>query len=108
MLKSGSPGILGCHFVLRFTLFTAGMSSRFKFWYDSTMLSFESQHVIGLRLIKLAGGGKNAQTEANRMVTEKFSASMAAVVTLMCGGSGETVLAEVRKKVRSNSRRLSR
>ena len=80
----------------------------FKFWYDATMLSLESQHVIGLRLMKLAGGGKNAQAEASRMVMEKFAASMAAATTLMCGGSGETVLAEVRKKVRSNSRRLSR
>jgi hypothetical protein len=80
----------------------------FKFWYDATMLSLESQHVIGLRLMKLAGGGKNAQAEASRMVMEKFSASVAAATTLMCGGSGQTVLAEVRKKVRSNSRRLSR
>ena len=80
----------------------------FKFWYDATMLSFESQRVVGLRMMKLAGGGKNAQAEANRMVTEKFTASMAAAVTLMCGGSGEAVLAQVRKKVRSNSRRLSR
>jgi len=80
----------------------------FKFWYDATMLSLESQRVVGLRMMKLAGGGKNAQTEASRMVTEKFTASMAAAVTLMCGGSGEAVLAQVRKKVRSNSRRLSR
>jgi hypothetical protein len=79
-----------------------------KFWYDATMLSLESQRVVGLRLMKLAGGGKNAQAEASRMVTEKFAASMAAAVTLMCGGSGEAVLAQVRKKVRSNSRRLSR
>jgi hypothetical protein len=79
-----------------------------KFWYDATMLSLESQRVVGLRMMKLAGGGKNAQAEASRMVTEKFAASMAAAVTLMCGGSGEAVLAQVRKKVRSNSRRLSR
>jgi len=79
-----------------------------KFWYDATMLFLESQRVVGLRLMKLAGGGKNAQAEASRMVTEKFAASMAAAVTLMCGGSGEAVLAQVRKKVRSNSRRLSR
>ena len=79
-----------------------------KFWYDATMLSLESQRVVGLRMMKLAGGGKNAQAEASRMVTEKFAASMAAAVTLMCGGSGEAVLAQVRKKVRSNSRRQSR
>jgi len=80
----------------------------FKFWYDATMLSLEAQRVVGLRMMKLAGGGRNAQAEASRMVTEKFTASMAAAVTLMCGGSGEAVLAQVRKKVRSNSRRLSR
>ena len=80
----------------------------FKFWYDATMLSLEAQRVVGLRLMKLAGGGKNAQVEANLMVTEKFAASMAAAATLMCGGSGEAVMAQVRKKVRSNSRRLSR
>jgi hypothetical protein len=80
----------------------------FKFWYDATMLSLESQRVIGLRMMKLAGGGKKAQTEASRMVTEKITASMAAAATLMLGGSGDAVMAQVRKKVRSNSRRLSR
>ena len=80
----------------------------FKFWYDATMLALESQRVVGLRMMKFAGGGKNAQAEASRMVTEKFTASVTAAVTLMCGGSGEVVLAQVRKKVRSNSRRLSR
>ena len=37
-----------------------------------------------------------------------YDVTMAAATTLMSGGSGQTVLAEVRKKVRSNSRRLSR
>ena len=80
----------------------------FKFWYDATMLSLEAQRVIGLRMMKLAGGGKNAQAEASRMVTEKFAASMVAAATLMSGGSGEAVVAQVRRRVRSNSRRLSR
>ncbi|MCX7312774.1 MAG: hypothetical protein WCG92_15515 [Hyphomicrobiales bacterium] len=80
----------------------------FKFWYDATMLSLESQHVIGLRLIKLAGGGPSAHSEATRMVTEKISESMAVTATLLRGGSGEAVVAQVRRTVRSNSRRLSR
>ena len=54
----------------------------FKFWYDATMLSFEAQRVIGLRMMKLAGGGKNAQAEANRMVMEKIAASMSIAATL--------------------------
>ena len=72
------------------------------------MLSFEAQHVIGLRMMKLAMGGKNAQAEASRMVTEKIAESMAVAATLMSGGSGQAVVAQVRKRVRSNSRRLSR
>jgi hypothetical protein len=80
----------------------------FKFWCDATMLSLEAQRVVGLRMIKLAGGGKRARAEASRMVSEKFAASVTAAATLMCGGSGKAVLAQVRKKVRSNSRRLSR
>ena len=80
----------------------------FKFWYDTTMLALEAQRVVGLRMIKLAGGGKRARAEASRMVSEKFAASRAAAATLVRGGSGKAVLAQVRRKVRSNSRRLSR
>ena len=80
----------------------------FKFWYGATMLSLESQQVIGLRMMKLALGGKNAHAEVNRMVTEKISESMAVAATLLSGGSGHAVVAQVRRRVRSNSRRLSR
>jgi hypothetical protein len=80
----------------------------FKFWYDAAMLSIEAQSVIGLRMMKLAAGGRHAQAEANRMVMEKISASMAATATLLTGGSAHAVVAQVRRKVRSNSRRLSR
>jgi hypothetical protein len=80
----------------------------FKFWYGATMLSLESQRVIALRMMKFAMGGKNAQAEAGRMVTEKFAESMAVAATLLSGGSGHAVVAQVRRRVRSNSRRLSR
>jgi hypothetical protein len=79
----------------------------FKFWFDAAMLSIEAQQVIGLRMMRLAQGGKAAQAEASRMVTEKMAATMTAAATLMAGGSGEAVVAEVRRRVRSNSRRLS-
>jgi hypothetical protein len=42
------------------------------------------------------------------MMTEKISASMIAAGTLLGGGSGHVVMAQVRKRVRANSRRLSR
>ena len=80
----------------------------FKFWYSAAMLSIEAQNVIALRMLKLAMGGRNAQVEASRMVTEKISESISAAATLMSGGSGNAVLAQVRRRVRSNSRRLSR
>ena len=80
----------------------------FKFWHDAAMLSFEAQQVIALRMMKLAQGGKRARAEASRMVAEKVAESMAAAATLMTGGSGQAVMAKVRRRVRANSRRLSR
>ena len=80
----------------------------FKFWYGAAMLSIEAQNVIALRMMRLARGGKNAQSEANRMVTEKIAESIAVAATLWSGGSGHAVVAQVRRRVRSNSRRLSR
>jgi hypothetical protein len=38
---------------------------------DAVMLGFEMQRVIGLRLLKLSRGGRAAEVEALRMVTEK-------------------------------------
>jgi len=79
-----------------------------KFWYGATMLSLEAQQVIALRMMKFAIGGRQAQTEAGRMVTEKVSASMAAAAMMLRGGTPQAVVAQVRRRVRSNSRRLSR
>ena len=80
----------------------------FKFWYGAAMLSIEAQNVVALRMMRLARGGRNAQSEANRMVTEKVAESIAIAATLLSGGSGHAVVAQVRRRVRSNSRRLSR
>jgi hypothetical protein len=77
-----------------------------KYWCDAAMLSLEAQQVIGLRVAKLAGGGAAAETEAMRMVSEKVFASMRAGATLAAGGSHEKVLAQVRRSVRANARRL--
>ena len=38
---------------------------------DAVMLGFETQRVIGLRLVRLSRGRPAAQSEALRMVTEK-------------------------------------
>jgi len=41
---------------------------------DAVLLGFETQRVIGLRLVKLSRGGLAAELEALRMVTEKTAA----------------------------------
>ena len=80
----------------------------FKFWINAAMLSVEAQRVIALRMMAFAAGGPNAHAEATRMVSEKLAASVTAATTLMTGGSPAVVMAQVRRRVRSNSRRLSR
>jgi hypothetical protein len=50
-----------------------------KTWFDLTLdaafLGFETQRVVGLRLMKLAAGGAAAHTEAQLMVTGRWRLS---------------------------------
>jgi len=78
----------------------------FKSWFNLTMLAAESQHVIGLRMMKFAMGGANAQEEASRMVMEKMAAASHATARLMMGASPDSVVKNYRRRVRANSRRL--
>jgi hypothetical protein len=83
---------------------------------QAAALGWESQRVIGLRLMRMAAGGARGQAEAQRMVTEKVAAlaEAQAVVTASAfgGGSshgaGKKVLDVYGKRVRANRRRLSR
>lgn len=75
---------------------------------DAVLLGFETQRVIGLRLMKLSRGGPAAQSEALRMVTEKTSALAEAGTTLARGGSAAKVIRRYRTHVRANKRRLSK
>lgn len=75
---------------------------------DSLMLAIESQAVVALRLAKLAMGGSDAQTEAQRMISEKIAAAGEAVLLLASGGTTAGVIAGYRRKVRANHRRLAR
>jgi len=68
----------------------------------------EAQVVMTLRMMRLAGGGAIAQTEATRMVTEKGVALMEAATTVAMGGSAEKVVRGYRSRVRANKRRLTR
>ena len=82
----------------------------FKNWMrvtsDALLLGWETQRVMGLRLMKLSRGGHAAETEALRMVTEKTSALAEAGMTLARGGSAGTVIRRYRTHVRANKRRL--
>ncbi|WP_407529550.1 hypothetical protein [Methylobacterium oryzisoli] len=77
-------------------------------WYTAALLAIESQTVIALRLTALAGGGPTAQTEGERMVSEKIDAATEALDTLMAGGSADAVIAGYRERVRANAERLGR
>jgi len=75
---------------------------------DGARLGLEAQHVIGLRLLRLGGGGAAAQTEVSRMVTEKMTAFTEAAMTMATGGCPRKVIRRYRARVKANARRLSR
>ena len=75
---------------------------------DATLLGFESQRVVTLRLARLAAGGAAAEFEARRMVLEKSTAFLEAATTLAFGGSATKVIRRYRMHVRANERRLRR
>ncbi|WP_312163463.1 hypothetical protein [Phenylobacterium sp.] len=82
---------------------------------DTFWLGAEASQVVALRMMKLAGGGTGAAAEAQRMVTEKVAAAMAAHTELTLGAisgsphAGPTkAVALYRRKVRANRRRLAR
>jgi hypothetical protein len=84
--------------------------------YDAARLSYEAQWVIAARLLRLAAGGALAQTEAQRIVNEKTAtfveAQLAATAAVARGRSSgpvaKKILRTYRKRVRANTRRLSR
>jgi hypothetical protein len=71
-------------------------------------LALESNRVIALRLAKLMRGGKGAQREAERMVSEKIQAAAKAGASLMAGASSDQIVRQYRKRVAANAKRLSR
>ena len=78
-------------------------------------LGVEAQSVIGLRVLRMAGGGARAEAEATRMVTEKVlaagAAQAAATAAMIRGRKAHVVAGKAlnvyRKRVRTNRRRLS-
>jgi hypothetical protein len=83
-------------------------SNWMRFSLDAARLGYEAQTVMALRMLKLARGGKAAETEARRMATENGVAITEATATLATGGSMKKVVRRVRSRVSKNKRRLSR
>ena len=79
-----------------------------KLWFNMAMLGIEAQQVFWLRTIKIAQGGKQGDAEARLMVSEKITAAIESTHNLALGATVGSVIAEYRKKVRTNARRLSR
>lgn len=75
--------------------------------FRTGMLAVEANRVIGLRLLKLAGGGSDARDEVRLMVCEKVNASIEAGATLMQGGNMFSVIERLREHVAANTDRLS-
>ena len=74
----------------------------------------EAQQVIGLRLNKLAGGGRAASAEMNRMVSEKMDAAFevqrAAAKAALSGNAAQIpsqIVTIYRRKMRGNRQRLN-
>ena len=76
--------------------------------YSSMMLGLESGTVVGLRMLKLAGGGGDALSEMRLMIREKVDAAFESGANLMAGATAETVIDRYREHVAANAARLSR
>ncbi len=74
---------------------------------DTTLLAMEAQTVIGLRLGQIAMG-RGSLAENQLMVTEKVLALIEAGATVATGGSAHKVVKGYRRKVRADSKRLTR
>jgi hypothetical protein len=70
---------------------------------------------MGLRALKIMAGGRGAEAEARRMISEKIDAGQSLQAKALTGGLGRTaptaaakILRHYRRKVRANCRRLAK
>ena len=76
-------------------------------WASVVWLALESSEVIGLRVVKLSGGGVDAQHEAHVIVSEKVDAVFEVTARLLSGATAIHVIGRFREQVAANARRLS-
>jgi hypothetical protein len=83
-------------------------------WFEVARFGADVQHVMALRIMRIASGGPNAATEAQQMISEKvaaFGEAQVALMTALATGSSLDTAAEMayapfRACVRANSQRL--
>lgn len=87
----------------------------FTLGWDAWALGIEASSVIALRTMKMAAGGRAADAEGRKMVSEKVQAGLQLQTLALAGGLGLTpqsaaakTLVHYRRKVRANQRRLLR
>ncbi len=83
--------------------------------FDSWSMGIQASEVIGLRMVRFAGGGPAAAAEAQWMMTEKIEAVWELQRLAASGAFGSDLegtaarqMRHVSKKIRANRRRLSR
>ena len=75
-------------------------------WHAFTLLAFESNSVINLRLAKIGRGGAQACEEVRLMFAEKASAAVEAGTAMMTGGTLVGLVDGYRVHVAANQARL--
>jgi hypothetical protein len=94
----------------------AAYAELWRLWAQMAMIGFEAQTVIAMRMLGMGGLWSVSPSEKTRMVTEKAAAfSAAAMQGALAAAQGkrpdeiaQTMLRPIRRKTRSNSRRLAR
>lgn len=76
-------------------------------WYCATLLAFEANDVMRLRMMKIAFGGGEAFAEVHLMMTEKIGAAVEALSSMMFGGTPTSVIERYREHVAANACRLT-
>ena len=75
-------------------------------WHAFTLLAFESNSVISLRLAKIGRGGSQACDEVRLMFAEKASAAVEAGTAMMTGATLVGLVDGYRVHVAANQARL--
>jgi hypothetical protein len=76
-------------------------------WFAATLLALEATDVMHLRMWRLAGGGGSALEEAQLMISEKLSAAVETLSSVMLGRTPISIIERYRELVAANALRLS-